>query len=74
MKDEQITISKNDAMKKFFTEYAYGIAGELFKMDNEDRIEYLTNDIFISCASAATEIKEQDFVDYSTEFFKKHKI
>ena len=65
-----ITLNKKDAMYNFFKEYD-SVNGDMRCLSNKDELsEYLTNDIFIGVASAATGISEQEFIDYAPEFFK----
>ncbi|WP_434778531.1 hypothetical protein [Neisseria sp. Ec49-e6-T10] len=73
IKTKKITIDKKEAMKNFFDTYSNDIAGELWQMNHSERVEYLTADIFIGCASAATGIPEEDFVQYAYEYFETYK-
>ena len=57
--------NKSKAIKDFFGTYAHDVAGELNQMTATELREHLTSDIFIGCASAATGIPEQDFIDWA---------
>lgn len=64
-----ITIDKKEAMHNFFKEYD-NINGDMKCLNKDELVDYLSNDIFIGVASAATGIPEQEFIDYAPEFFK----
>jgi hypothetical protein len=59
--------NKSEAIKNFFGTYAHDINGDLNDLNAEELKEYLDSDIFIGCASAATGIIEQHFVDWAVK-------
>ena len=67
--DFQPAFDKKLSMKNFFDTYSNDIEGTLHNMSQDKLLEYLDGDIFIACASAATDIPEKDFVEYSLEYF-----
>lgn len=67
---DKIIISKKDAIEGFFIAYPENFAA-LKEMDREGLREYLTSDLFIACASAATGIPDEEFVDYALENFRE---
>lgn len=70
-KDETIVINKRKAMSDFFLAYSSDIEGAVNTMSKDELIEYLENDIFIGLVSATTGIPEQEFVDFSLEYFRR---
>lgn len=68
-KDETIVINKRKAMSDFFLAYSSDIEGSLKTMTKDELIKYLENDIFIGLVSATTGIPEQEFIDFSLEYF-----
>lgn len=69
-KSETIIINKKKAMRNFFETYANDIDGYLKTMSKTELLEHLESDIFIGCASAASGIKEEEFINFSLEYFK----
>lgn len=59
--------NKTKAIKDFFETYAHDINGELNLMNSADLKEYLENDVFIACASAATGINEPEFISWAMD-------
>lgn len=57
--------NKKDVFKDFFWNYAGDIEGQLNVMDKETLEDFLTNDIFIGVAAAATGIPDREFVEYA---------
>ncbi len=66
---ETVTINKKEAMHAFFITYSNDIEGSVSLMNREQLIKYFTSDRFISCASVASGITEEEFVQYAPIYF-----
>lgn len=60
-------IDKQRAIRDFFLAYVGDIEGSINEMSPEKLRDYLTSDIFIGVASAATGIEENEFVEYAVK-------
>lgn len=61
-------------MHDFFYFYAHNIEGTMFDMSESELRDHLDSDIFVGCASSATDIPEGEFIEYAVNvFFKKKK-